>query len=160
MYALNITEARKNGFLVGSYHYFRTTSSAEEQFANFINAVHEDKQDLVPMVDVEEKEHWDDKTFHKNLKTFLDLVENHYGQKPLIYAVNSFYNHNLSDRYKDYKFLIARYGKNSPNMKDNNDWAIWQFSQSGKIEGITKPVDIDVLNSNVQLKSLFIDRKK
>ena len=33
-YKYNFTEASKNGFLVGSYHYFRTTSSPEEQFKN------------------------------------------------------------------------------------------------------------------------------
>jgi lysozyme len=32
-------EAKENGFLVGSYHYFRTTSSVEEQFRNFSNTV-------------------------------------------------------------------------------------------------------------------------
>ena len=155
-YQINITQARKRGYLVGSYHYFRTTTSPEKQFEIFVKNVKKDQQDLIPLVDVEEKKNWDDKTFHKNFKKFLELVENHYGKKPLIYTVNSFYNHNLSGKYKDCKFLIGRYGKNSPNMKDNHDWAIWQFSESGKIAGIPKPVDIDALNSNVELKSLLL----
>ena len=33
-YARYVREARKNGFLIGSYHYFRMTSSAHAQFDN------------------------------------------------------------------------------------------------------------------------------
>lgn len=101
-----------------SYHYFRTTSSVESQFKNFIKTVDKSKQDLIPLIDAEERANWSNKEFHKNFQEFLDMVKNYFGKKPMIYTVNSFYNLNLSGKYKKYHFLIGRYGENPPNMRD------------------------------------------
>ena len=155
-YKTNIKEAKENDFLVGSYHYFRTTSSIENQFQNFIKTIDKSKQDLIPLIDVEEKTNWTNKEFHKNFKAFLNMVENYFGQKPMIYTVNSFYNLNLSGKYKEYHFLIGRYGENAPNMRDKASWTIWQFSETGKVEGIPQNVDIDVLNDKYNLQDLLI----
>ena len=111
------------------------------------------------MVDVEEKKKWSDKEFHKNLKEFLTLVEEHYGVKPLIYCVNSFYNEHLSRGYKDYQFMIGRYGPNEPNMRHGGPWMIWQFSETGEVRGIEKKVDIDRLNPRYKLSDLLLPRK-
>ena len=54
-YKKNLNGARKNGFPVGSYHYLRNTSYILDQFDNFVSVVDKDLQDLIPMVDVEEK---------------------------------------------------------------------------------------------------------
>ena len=155
-YKTNIKEAKENDFLVGSYHYFRTTSSIENQFQNFIKTIDKSEQDLIPLIDVEEKTNWTNKEFHKNFKAFLNMVENYFGQKPMIYTVNSFYNLNLSGKYKEYHFLIGRYGPNAPNMRDKTSWTIWQFSETGKVEGIPQNVDIDVLNDKYNLQDLLI----
>ena len=52
-YKYNMWEAKKNGFLVGGYHFFRMTSGAVEQFINFKRALGSVHQDVIPMVDVE-----------------------------------------------------------------------------------------------------------
>jgi len=153
-YEKNFKGAKEQKILTGSYHYFRTTSSVKDQFKNFIQTISKEDQDLIPMIDVEEKKNWNNKEFHKNFKEFLGLIENHFGQKPMIYTVNSFYNINLSGKYNDYHFLIARYGKNSPNMRDKSNWTIWQFSETGKVDGIPKLVDIDVINSKFSLSDI------
>ena len=155
-YKTNIKEAKENDFLVGSYHYFRTTSSIENQFQNFIKTIDKSEQDLIPLIDVEEKTNWTNKEFHKNFKAFLNMVENYFGQKPMIYTVNSFYNLNLSGKYKEYHFLIGRYGENEPNMRDKTSWTIWQFSETGKVEGIPMDVDIDVINDKYNIQDLLI----
>jgi len=153
-YEKNLKGAKEQKILTGSYHYFRTTSSVKDQFKNFIQTISKEDQDLIPMIDVEEKKNWNNKEFHKNFKEFLGLIENHFGQKPMIYTVNSFYNINLSGKYNDYHFLIGRYGKNSPNMRDKSNWTIWQFSETGKVDGIPKMVDIDVINSKFSLSDI------
>ena len=155
-YKTNIKEAKENDFLVGSYHYFRTTSSIENQFQNFIKTIDKSEQDLIPLIDVEEKTNWTNKEFHKNFKAFLNMVENYFGQKPMIYTVNSFYNLNLSGKYKEYHFLIGRYGENAPNMRDKTSWTVWQFSETGKVKGIPMDVDIDVINDKYNLQDLLI----
>ena len=150
-YVINFKEAKKSDLLVGSYHYFKTTSSVEDQFKNFIKTVDKNKQDLIPLIDVEEKTNWNDIEFNKNLTKFLRLVEDHFGKKPMIYCVNTFYNLHLYNKYRKYHFFIGRHGENPPIMKDNSNWTIWQFSKTGKIDGISKNVDIDIINSKYKL---------
>jgi len=155
-YQHNLREARKQGFPVGSYHYFRTLSEPEDQFRNLKNTALKADQDLIPMVDVEEKKNWDTAIFHRKLQQFLDLVEGHYGKKPMIYTVNSFYNAHLAGKYTDYHFLIGRYSEHPPLMKDRHRWTVWQFSESGRVDGIPVNVDIDRLHEEVQLKDLLL----
>ena len=152
-------EAKAHGFNTGSYHYFRTTSPIAAQFKNFTMHVVKEDQDLRPMIDVEEKKHWSDKVFHKNLKKFLAMIEEHYGVKPLIYCVNSFYNHHLSKGYEDYQFMVGRYGPNKPNMRHGGPWMIWQFSETGRVNGIEKLVDIDKLNPRYTLNDLLLPKE-
>ena len=155
-YNANLKGAKAAGIPVGSYHYFRTTSSPEAQFANFIAHVDKSKQDLIPLIDLEERAHWDSDTYHRNLRIFLNLVEDHFGKKPMIYTVNSFYNANLSFKYTSYHMLIGRYGSNEPLMIDGSGWSIWQFTESARINGIPKAVDIDVTNGKITMKDLLL----
>lgn len=153
-YSRNFNATCKNGLTVGSYHYFRTTSGPREQFANFKKHVDKNKQDLIPLIDVEEIKNWDADTFHKNFQLFLNLVEKHYGEKPMIYTVNSFYNKHLAYKYTTYKFMIGRYGENKLFMKDKHKWTVWQFSESETVEGIPKKVDVNILNVRFTLKDI------
>ena len=47
-YKKSLKAARKAGLKVGSAHYFRMTSTPEDQFKNFKKTVKVDDQDLVP----------------------------------------------------------------------------------------------------------------
>ncbi len=145
-YDRNLTLAKEKGLLVGSYHYFTSRATAEEQFENFKQTASKESQDLIPVVDIEECKHWTPDVFHKNLQVFLNEVEAHYGKKPVIYTMPSFYNLYLIDRYKDYKIFIAQYGDGIPALKDGNDWHIWQFTRKGKIDGIRGNVDVNAIN--------------
>jgi lysozyme len=148
------SEAMTSNIPLGSYHYFRTSSSVTGQFLNFISNVDRDNQDLVPMVDLEECRQWSSNQFRDSLDKFLHLMEDYYGKKPILYTVNSFYNQYLQHNYKDYMFCIGRYGKNQPNLLDGNDWTIWQYTEKGDVEGIEKLVDIDLLNIKKQVSNL------
>jgi lysozyme len=155
-YQKNINGAKGTNIPVGCYHYFRTTSNPKSQFKNFMKTINKNDLSLVPMVDLEERKNWDKKTYHKNLKIFLKLIEDEFEKKPIIYTVNSFYNANLAGQYKDYKFFIGRYSKHEPNMKDKSKWYIWQFTEKGVVSGIPKKVDVDVLNSGQDIKDIMI----
>ena len=82
------------------------------------------------------------------------MVENHFKKKPMLYTVNRFYNENLLFKYTDYEFLIGRYGPNSPLLLDTNSWSIWQFTETGKVKGIPKNVDINITNSTFTLSKI------
>jgi lysozyme len=153
-YYKNIEGAKKNGLLVGSYHYFRTTSTPEAQFKNFKSQVDRNAQDLIPMIDLEENNNWDTKTYNKNLQVFLKLVEEYYRRKPILYSVQGFYNTYLKHKYLKYHWNIARYNINPPSLQDKNRWSIWQFTDQGEISGIDKRVDLNVLNSKTGVNDI------
>lgn len=154
-YVYNIENARKHGIKVGSYHFFRTTSSVESQFRNFISIVKPEDQDLVPLIDVETRKGWSGEQLADSVKLFADMLEDYYGCKPMIYTGASFYNSFLSRTLKGYKLFIARYSKSEPRLNDAK-WTLWQFSERGRIAGIDHYVDLSRFNKGCGLKDILI----
>jgi len=157
-YKKNLQGAKDQNLLVGSYHYFKTGSSPEAQFENFKKMASKDSQNLIPIVDVEERGKCNIEAFHARLRCFLKLVEKYYGCKPMIYTANNFYNKHLANKYKEYKVFIGRYSKNMPTMKDKQDWCVWQFSKKGVVHGIPKAVDINMLHEKFEIAKLMINQ--
>lgn len=158
MYSKYVNGVKDKPILLGSYHYFRTSSPVVTQFENFKSTVNIEDQDIIPMVDIEECKNWKGQRFHDSLKVFLNLVEKYYGQKPMLYTVNSFYNKYMSHKYKDYYLCIGRYGEHQPNLFDGSSWFLWQYTESGIVPGIEKKVDIDFVNPKYNLKNLKIKK--
>lgn len=154
-YIYNIENARKHGIKVGSYHFFRTTSSVEAQFRNFISIVKPEDQDLVPLIDVETRKGWTGEQLADSVKAFADMLEDYYGCKPMIYTGASFYNSFLCRTLKGYKLFIARYSKSEPRLNDAK-WTLWQFSERGRIAGIDHYVDLSRFNKGCGLKDILI----
>lgn len=153
-YARNIAGARKAGFLVGSYHYFRMTSSAHDQFKNFVKTIGDNKQDLLPMVDVETTDRHSRKETQDSLNVFIRLVKAHFGRAPMIYATNRSYNEICAPDYNNYHLYIGRYGKNPPRIVGKGQYSIWQYSEKGRLKGIPKPVDLAKFNPRYSIKDI------
>ena len=147
-YARNISEARKNGLKVGSYHYLRNTSSIHAQFKNFTKVANKNIQDLIPMVDVE------DSISKDSILLFCNLLEKHYGKKPAIYGTNRSYNSFCAPNFNTYILMIGRYGENRPIITGEGHYSIWQYSEKGIIKGIEKPVDLDKIHPDFDLTEL------
>lgn len=79
--------ARKHNIYVGLYHYFRTDVSPEAQFENFKKVADKIDYDLIPAIDVEQdgNDFTNTVEVNKNLTKLIQLFEQEYGQKPLIY---------------------------------------------------------------------------
>lgn len=154
-YKMNIQNARKNGFKVGSYHFFRMTSGAHEQFQHFKKVVNKEKQDLIPMVDVETTDRHSVKETRDSLRVFLKLVEKYYGVKPMIYGTNRSYNTICGIWFNRYKLYLGRYGQNPPLIRGSEHYLIWQYSEKGKIQGIPKPVDLCRFHPTHSVKNII-----
>ena len=140
-YHYNLAEARKAGLKVGCYHFFSPTVDPETQFNNFSSVVKLNEQDLIPIVDVENRGRGSIHKFRERLTEFLRMVEEHYGIQPIIYTSSNFYNEYLSGKYTDYKYMIARYKDEVPELTDDIQFVMWQFTANGRINGIDGPVD-------------------
>ena len=155
----NIEQAKKNGIKVGVYHYYRPNEHSTEQFENFLKN-NQNTGDLPPVIDIEEKSDFGIKNLKIGILNFIKLIELKYNVKPIIYAHQRFYNTYLLNSFTDYPLWIARHHgiKESPknnqiNKKpfliDQRCPIIWQYSGSGKIEGINGYVDLNIINQPI-----------
>ena len=46
--------------------------------------------------------------------------------------------------------LWVRDYEGKPELKDKRKWLFWQHSNQGKIEGMTKPVDLNVYEGSIK----------
>ena len=138
----NVKGAADQGYKVGAYHYFRMTSSAHDQFESFKSQMDVVPIDLIPMVDVERDDGKPRKELQDSLQVLLDLLEAAYGKEPMIYGTNRSYNEFCAPEFNHYPLYIGRYGKNKPVVTGPSHYMIWQYSESAKIPGIPKSVDM------------------
>lgn len=157
-YRRNITEARKNGLMVGSYHFFTSYKTPEDQYKNFKKQVKKSEQDLIPMVDVEEAGNRYAKrdVLQQRLWAFMNLVKADYGKYPILYSQYKFYNDMLAPDFNKCFIFIARYGNAAPTLKGGGKYNVWQFTERGKVDGIKGYVDLDVFSNGTTLDDILL----
>jgi lysozyme len=111
-------------------------------------------EDLV--IDLEPKDAQGDDTnltqdqFATWLQTFLDVAEAATGKQLIIYTYADYLNRHLpaGHTFGKYRLWIANYG-NVTNPPLPNGWTsyyMWQYSESGQVNGIATKVDCSRLN--------------
>lgn len=141
MYQLNINLAHRYGLKVGSYHFFRPKTELKKQLENFKAQCKPCDQDLIPMIDIETKSRLNTDEFCDSLLKFLDMVTKAYHQKPLLYTFTNFYNNYLAGKINGYPLMIAQYTTREPELIDDRDITMWQYTGKGRINGINGYVD-------------------
>jgi len=137
--------AAKAGLLKGAYHYYRPDENSLKQADLFIKTVKLGKGDLPPVLDIEKiPQNQSIDSLKKGLKRWLDKVEAHFHMKPIIYTGEKYYDSFLADDFPDYPFWIANYNFFVEEIDD--DWLMWQFSESAKIDGVEGTVDVNIFN--------------
>lgn len=155
-YKSNVDSARKAGIYVGSYHVYSSKTTASQQFANFKSVVSKKKQDLVPVLDIEG--YHSGRLDMARVDKLLQLMENEYGAKPMIYTSEKVYNdHFRSKKYSSYHIFIAKY-KGTPSVR----YTLWQHSRTGRVRGISGDVDLDKFHPKHSLYDILMPnlRKK
>lgn len=156
-YKYNLAEAKRAKLKVGSYHFFRANVSASEQFNNFIGTVDPKEQDLLPIIDVEVMPRGMSlTTFHNRLDEFLRLVTEVFGKRPMIYTGKNFYNRYFSGtNYRKYLFMIACYTIDEPELNNNDDYIIWQYTCKGRVDGVRGNVDVSRIMGRHSLREIM-----
>ena len=152
----NAAGAHAQGYRVGAYHFFRMTSGAQDQFRHFKAQMDKVPLDLIPMVDVERDDKKPRKDLQDSLRILLNLLEEAYGVKPMIYGTNRSYNTYCAPEFNSYPLYIGRYGLNKPVVKGPSHYTIWQYSEDGQIKGIPKPVDLCRFHPSISLQYLSL----
>ena len=158
-YPHNITQARRHGLLVGSYHYLSSSSSIDEQFNNFSKYALKSAQDLIPMLDVEVRGDWSRSQLIDSVNKFCHLVENLYGVQPMIYSTMGYYNKNLAPSFNKHLLYIGRYSNEEPEINWEGEYTIWQYSETGIIPGIDAYVDLCRFHKDNWLEDILLPTK-
>lgn len=153
-YERNLREAKQAGLLVGSYHFYRPNTDWKAQFENLTQNVRPNDQDLVPIIDIEHIGNVSKKKFIEDLTAFIQEVQKYYGAKPLLYTFQNFYNKHLVGTFPDYHWMIAKYKTEEPQLNDNKQYIIWQYTAKGRISGIKGNVDRSRLMEGFQLSQI------
>jgi lysozyme len=153
----NFYQAREYGFTRGAYHFYSVHSPAKRQAEFFIKNVKLENGDLPPVLDVEHKpKNQTDDAFKASILEWLDIVEQHYGVKPIIYTYYKFKTQYLSDPVFDqYPYWIAHYYVDE--VEYQGPWKFWQHTDVGRLPGIDGNVDFNIYNGSFyELRKLTI----
>ncbi len=161
LFAKNWRSIAHVGLKKGAYHFFRPKVDPKKQAENFIKNVTLISEDLVPVVDVEVLDRVDEKELQESLMVWLEIVENYYGVKPIIYSNQKFFIKYLKPFVQDYPTWVARYNSVSPTVSYEKNWDFWQYGDYGQIRGIDGPVDLNVFRGSMrELNSFCIPNKR
>lgn len=148
LYCHNWDAMRAAGVKRGAYHFYRPAAPAEIQAANFMFWVELEHGDLPPVLDVEVIDGVSKKQLLTGVKTWLSLVEIHYGVKPILYTNLKLYNQLLAGHFPEHPIWIARYNTRQPTLADGRDWQFWQYGNRGRLDGVHGHVDFNVFNGD------------
>jgi GH25 family lysozyme M1 (1,4-beta-N-acetylmuramidase)/LysM repeat protein len=156
--------AKSAGLLRGAYHFFRCNVDAKKQANKFIDYVKSmnDNGELPVILDLETNDGQTKDKVIARAKTWLDQVEAAFGRKPLIYSRTFFLQDFFSEAgggppawAKDYPLWIAQYpnvyveGSQPVLPRGWFQWTFWQYSQTGRVNGINAKVDLNVFNGSL-----------
>jgi len=141
----NYREAKKNGILVGAYHYSyaKTVSDAEKEAEYFLSLISGKSFEFPVAFDIEDNS-------QKNLsrEEISNIVEAFCGRTEKagyfvsVYANLWWLNNKISDRVKErYDIWLAQWA-DAPSY--GGKYGMWQYTSSGKTDGITGNTDMDL----------------
>lgn len=151
-------KAKEQKLICGAYHFYRPDEDPVLQANSYLKVVNLQKGDLLPVLDIEKMPRQKSKEqYLTDVQTWLNIVEQHYGRKPIIYTYYHFYKDNLRGRFDEYPLWLANYNDVLIPSKEDK-WKIWQFTENGITEGIKTKIDLNVYNgSKRDFKELLLN---
>ena len=141
--------SKKNELIRGAYHFYRADEDPVMQANNYLESVILESGDLRPVLDIERVPRRKSREkFIEDLKVWLKIVEDKYGEKPIIYTYYYYYKDHLKGEFDDYPLWLANYNDVMVPSPDD-DWKLWQFTEKGIVKGIYTKVDLNIYNGNL-----------
>lgn len=142
--------ATGNGLKVGFYHFFNPNSSGTpaQQARYFVDTIRGLHSDCKLVLDLEQTGGLSNYELTKRAVEFLEEVKLYSGLDTAVYTYAYFAEHNLYNGLgiSDYPLWIAqlREGGPLPNQIWGSRHAGWQYSDTGRVSGISANVDLDI----------------
>ena len=149
------SNAHAAGVPRGAYHFFYFCRPAHEQAAWYIRNVPREKGSLPPILDME----WNPDsptcklrppaaTVRSEMKKFLEIVERHYGKKPIIYTSIDFFDDNDLSTFRGYPYWLRSVAGHPTEKYGEHPFTFWQYTGTGVVPGIRGNADINVFNGS------------
>ena len=154
MFMQNWNGAHRAGLKRGAYHFFYWCRTAADQAEWFIRNVPKVKGALPPVIDVEFnhqsdcKRRWSREDVLEKMQVFMDRLEAHYGQRPIIYTAPDFYDAYLKGAFKNHPFWLRSVAAHPSKRYPNRNWVFWQYSGSGLSRGVGGHIDLNVFHGD------------
>lgn len=150
--------AKEHHLIRGAYHFYRADEDPVIQANNFLENVKLESGDLPPVLDIEKIPRTMSKEkLIENLKVWCKIVEETYGEKPIVYTYYHYYKDYLKGEFDEYPLWLANYN-DVPQPSPDDSWDFWQFSENGIVYGINSKIDLNIYNGGIwSLKSLTLD---
>jgi len=154
MFKDNWRGAHAAGLKRGAYHFFYWCRSAADQAEWFIRNVPKVEGALPPVIDVEWnhmsncKKRPSREVVLEKMRVFMDRLESHYGQRPVIYTAPDFYRDNLKGAFPDHPFWLRSVAAHPSKVYPGRRWVFWQYSGSGLSHGVKGRIDLNVFNGD------------
>lgn len=155
-FASNWVDSKAAGFLRGAYHFFRPNRDAEQQAKHFVETIRAfsagsksalEPGDLPPVLDIEVTDGKSSQEILDSIATWLEVVEQALGRKPIIYTYPAFWRDALGNpkRFAAYALWIAHYTKARQPLVPGGwtTWTFWQYLSMGRVQGIGTVVDLN-----------------
>ena len=144
----NYQGVKDTGIEYGFYHFLSLESAPETQMENYKAAVDGLEMSLVPGIDIE----WygdmrqnppDKEVVLDVLRQMASLMEEEYGQKPVVYTTQTFYLKYFAGEDLDFPLWIR-----NVYFLPFQDWTVWQYTDRAVMDGYNgeeKYIDCDVI---------------
>ena len=164
----NWRAARAAGVLRGAYHFHYWCRPAAEQAAWFIRNVPRERGALPPVLDVEWNGHSPTcpitlpaERARSEMRTFLHLIERHYGQRPVIYSTVDFHRDVMAGHFEGYDHWLR-------STKDHvraaypgraGRWTFWQYTATGRAPGVDADLDLNAFRGSERAWRRWVRRR-
>jgi lysozyme len=142
--------AQQAGLLRGAYHFFTQCRPGADQARNFMAVVPRETGALPPVVDLEHmgacRSGSQVANLVKEVATFLGMLEEHFGRRPILYTDVVF-----DATYLRGHFMRETFWTRSivvPPWFRRDQWLIWQYHSCGRRAGVNGPVDLNAFRGS------------
>jgi len=146
-------EAKAAGIPHGAYHFYYFCRPAREQAQWFIRNVPKEAGTLPHVLDME----WNHtsptcklrppaETVRAEMRIFLDMLESHYGKRPIVYTTIDFFDRNELASFKGNEWWLRSVAAHPDDLYGKHPFRFWQYTGTGEVPGIEGDADINVFN--------------
>jgi len=153
-FAANWAGTKAAGVIRGPYQFFRANQDVNAQADLMINSIINDYQlgDLPPVLDVEATNGMSAATIASRAKQWVARVKAAVGVEPIIYTGFYFWRDSVGNPsgFSSNPLWIAAYTSSCPTIPSTwSRWTFWQYTDSGKVSGISGNVDMNRFNGSL-----------